>query len=101
MKKFFSNQRGDAYVVLVFFAALAFFAVIWYVFFSSDGFVTRVINATTPIHASMGSNTGDLYTSITTFIDVWQLYFLVVTLIILVIAGIVYVQRRKAEAYMF
>jgi hypothetical protein len=83
----------------VFFVALAFFAVLWFVFFSSDGWVTRIINATTPIHSSMGSDTGELYTSMTTFIDVWLAYFLVVTLIIFVVAGLVYVQRRKAEDY--
>lgn len=100
LKRFVSNKRGDAYVIVIVLVAIAFFAVLWYVFFSSDGWVTRVVNATTPLHTSMGSDTHALYSSITTFIDTWMIYFLVITLLVLVIGGIVYVQRRQGEMYL-
>ena len=100
LNRFFSSRRGDAYVVLIFLVALAFFAVIWFVFFSSDGWVTRVANAMEPVHVAMGSDQHESYDTVTTFVSTFSTYFLVVTLILLIIGGIVYVQRRRAEAYL-
>ena len=100
LKRFSSSKRADAYVIVIFLVALAFFAVIWYVFFSSDGWVTRVVNSTSTVHTVMGSDQNASYNTVTNFISVYMSGFLVITLIILMVAGLVYVQRRKAEDYL-
>jgi len=99
LKRLKSDKRGDAYIFLVVLMALVFFAIIWFVFFSSDGWVTRVIAATEDLHEEVGSDQHASYTAMTGFISNFMNYFLVITLIILVIAGLVYVQRKRAEAY--
>lgn len=69
-------------------------------FFSSDGFVTRIEEVAGPIHSTYGSDLHDSYDTITDFVEVFQNGFLVLTLIILVIAGLVYSQRKRAEDFM-
>jgi len=99
MKKLYSNNRASVFAVVAFFLMLAFFAFLWYFTYSSDGWVTRIVNAAEPIHANLGSDTHELYSSMTSFIDEIMTWILVIVVIGLFIAGLVYTQRKRAEDY--
>lgn len=87
------------YVVVAFFLALIFFGVLWFFMYSSDGFVTKVVEAATSIHSDLESDTHPLYDDSVNFMDAISEWILILVLFGLFIAGIVYTQRKRAETY--
>lgn len=90
MRSILSNRRGAVYVIVLFIFALAFFSFLWFAFYSQDGWVTRVIEASEDIHTNVGSDQHDSYDDVTTFIDVFLDNILLITMLILILAGLVY-----------
>lgn len=93
------NSRASAFAVVAFFLSVMFFAVLWFFMFSEDGFVTKVEDAASTVHSSLGTDTHDLYDDSVSFMDGITDWILVLVLIGLFIAGLVYTQRKRAEVY--
>ena len=87
------------FAVVAFFLALVFFAVLWFFMYSSDGFVTKTVEAAEPIHTSLNTSRHDLYDDSVAFMEGIREWVLILVLLGLFIAGLVYTQRKRAEEY--
>jgi hypothetical protein len=94
-----SNRRGSVYAVVAFFLAIVFFAVLWFFMYSDDGFVTKTVNAAEAIHTTLNTTSHELYDDSVNFMSGIREWILALVLIGLVIAGLVYTQRKRAEEY--
>lgn len=99
MRNLLSNRNASVYAVVAFFLALIFFAVLWFFMYSEDGFVTKVVDATSSIHSSLESDTHPLYANSVNFMASIMKWILILVMFGLFIAGIVYTQRKRAEIY--
>jgi cbb3-type cytochrome oxidase subunit 3 len=93
------DRRGSVFAVAAVFFALIFFAVLWFFMYSEDGFVTRVVEATEPIHETLNTTSHELYASSVEFMDAIMAWILIFVLFGLFIAGIVYTHRKRGEDY--
>ena len=87
------------FAVVAFFLALIFFAVLWFFMYSSDGFVTKTVEAASPVHTSLNTTGHDLYDESVDFMSAIREWILILVLIGLFIAGVVYTQRKEGEMY--
>jgi hypothetical protein len=93
----YSNQKGSAYAIVLFFVAMFFAAFVWFFFFSSDGIVTITGDAMSGIVSTYNTDNHALYSGTSTFVSGISTYILFIVVIGLFMAGIVYTIRKRAE----